>query len=296
MTRSSERMVRIESIRIPHLRDSLGSCVELRNSINADGLHRPVTLWSDGTLVSGSRRLRAHLLDDRKRIPAVFVDTVEEAAKRMLDDNLDDYLALPWKWSEVCRWWQRMRLLDAPAAAERADEARRRGVELRKQTRSGERPPGRTTSRSEDYVLTVLAEPFRISAATARRLEIVYLTSTGAIEAPGDKRALAASLMNLVDSDGNVWGAYKTLRGDRAVPLRAPKPVVVAEPAAAPRQVAAWGKSLPQMEGLVAGLIELGPPNTELTWEQVGPVFTRLSAIRRELEKIIKRMKEINPS
>jgi hypothetical protein len=50
------------------------------------------------------------------------------------------------------------------------------------------------------------------------------------------------------------------------------------------------------MEGLVAGLVELGPPNAELTWEQVGPVHARLSAIRRDLEKMIKQMKELNQS
>jgi len=83
-------------------------------SIRDDGLRHPITLWKDGTIISGGRRLRAYLLMDMPRIQAVFVDNIEDAAKRMLADNEDDLLALPWKWSEVCRLWEMLRRLDAP--------------------------------------------------------------------------------------------------------------------------------------------------------------------------------------
>lgn len=291
MTDSTERMIRTELVRIPPMRTSYGSCAALAASIEATGLERPITLWRDNTLISGGRRLFAHLLLERLRIPAVIVGTIEDAAKRMLADNQADHLALPWKWSEVCRLWEVLRRLDAPAAVKRADESRRRGVELRKQTQAGQRRPGRSQSRTDDYVLGVICEPFGISGATARRIEVVYHTGYGTMPAPDEKRALARELMANIDDSGNVWANYQRLLGERR-PVSRPRPVETAEPAPAARQLAAWSKSLPQMEGLAAGLIELGPPNSDLTWDQVGPVRTRLMAVRRELEKIINQMRE----
>lgn len=291
----AERTIRTESVRIPHLRASYGSCMDLSASIRDDGLHRPITLWKDGTLVSGGRRLFAHLLIEKPSIQAVFVDNIEDAAKRMLADNEDGWLARPWKWSEVCRLWEMLRRLDAPAAAQRADVARRRGVALRKQTQAGKRTPGRSHSRSDDYVLRVICEPFGISSATARRIEVVYHTGYGTTDAPDDKRELAREVMHAIDESGNVWANYQRLTGARHTVTR-PRPVETAEAAPAARQLTAWAKSLPQMEGLVAGLTELGPPNDALTWEQVGPVHTRLMAVRREMEKLIKQMRESNQS
>lgn len=288
-----ERTIRTESVRIPRLRDSYGSCMPLATSIRDGGLRRPITLWKDGTIISGGRRLRALLLLDEPRTQAVFVDNIEDAAKRMLADNQDDDLALPWKWSEVCRLWELLRRLDAPNAVKRIDEARRRGVELRRQTQAGTRKPGRDRSRSEDYVLCVICEPFGISAATAHRIEVVYHTGFGTADAPDDKRELAREIMADIDQGANIWPNYQRLMGVRNTVTR-PRPVVTVDPAPAARQLTAWDKSLPQMEGLVAGLIELGPPNAELTWAQVAPAHTRLMAVRRELEKIIKQMKGHN--
>lgn len=291
---SGERLIRVESVRIPKYRDSYGSCLALSRSIEQEGLHRPVTVWSDGTLVSGGRRLFAHMLLKRERIQAVFVNTIEDAAKRMLGDNQDPGRdsSVPWSWTEACRFWEVMRRLDEPAAARRLAEARRRGIELRRATQSGRRKPGRTSGRSEDYALTVLAEPFGISGATARRIEVVYRTSVGLIEASDERRELARVLMRDINNGGSVWASHKRLTGAVHAPHAArPKPVEY-EPASADRQLKAWTKSLPQMEGLVAGLVELGPPNPDLTWEEVGPFRTRLMVVRRELEKMIKQMRE----
>jgi hypothetical protein len=296
VTDQGEKTVRTESVRIPRLRDSYGSCLALGASIRDEGLRRPITLWQDGTLISGGRRLFAHLLMEKPRIQAVFVHTVEDAAKRLLGDNQDDYLAMAPKWSEVCRLWELLRRLDAPAAVKRADAARRRGVELRKQTQAGRRKPGRSHNRTDDYVLAVICEPFGISGATARRIEVVYNTAYGVTEAPDEKRELAREVMRDIDNDGSIWANYQRLTGARVAPPARPRPVAPIPSAAAPAQRTAWDRALPQMEGLVAGLAELGPPNAELTWEQVGPVQTRLMAVRRELEKIIKQMRETNGS
>lgn len=292
---SGERIIRTEAVRIPRLRESNGSCLPLANSIRDEGLRRPITVWSDGTLVSGQRRLVAHMLLERERIPAVFVNTIEDAAKRMLGDNQDqdDGLAVAWKWSEVCRLWEVLRRLDAPAAVKRKDAATRRGVELRRKTQAGQRKPGRSHSHSEDYVLGVICEPFGISSATARRIETIYHMGYGTTNASDEKRELAREVMADVDNNGSIWANYQRLMGHRGVVSR-PRIEVPVEPVAAAKQLTAWERSLPQMEGLVAGLAELGPPNAELIWEQVGPVHTRLMAVRRELEKIIRQMRESN--
>jgi hypothetical protein len=292
----SDTFVRLDAIRIPRHRAEHGSCLELAKSIRDDGLRRPVTLWRDNTVISGERRVFAHLLFKIDRVQVVYVSTIEEAAKALLGDNQDTVLALPPKWSEVCRLWQTLRRLDEPAAVRRADENRRRGVELRRQTQAGKRPAGRSHHRTEDYVLSVICEPFGVSAATAARVEQVFRAATGLAEVDDEKRALARTVLAEFDDGEPVWPGYERFRGARSPMISRPKPVVPAAPAPAAQQRAAWTRSLPQLEGLVNGLIELGPPSPDLTWAEVGPVRTRLMAVRREIEKMINQMKETSQS
>lgn len=293
---SGERMMRVTDVRIPRVRDNNGSCLALMQSIRDEGLRRPITVWRDGTLLSGGRRVVAHMLLERERIPAVFVGTIEDAAKRLLGDNQDTYRSIAMKWSEICRLWEVLRRLDAPAAVRRADEAKRRGVELRRKTQAGQRPPGRSNNRTEDYQLTVACEPFGISVATAKRVEVLYQTGYGTRDASDADRELARELVADIDNGGSIWANYQRLMGERGPIVHRVRPSTAVEPQPTARQRAAWDKSLPQLEGLVSGLVELGPPNPELTWAEVAPVHTRLMAARRELEKMIKQMRESNKS
>jgi ParB family chromosome partitioning protein len=289
---SEEVLIRCESVRMHPVRAKAGSLSALLKSIQTEGLHRPITVWSDGSLISGFRRLTAHYTLGRETIPAVFVHTVEDAAKRLLGDIQDDTCAKQMAWSEVCSLWHLMRTLDAPNAAKRADEARRRGVELRRQTQAGLRTPGRGARSSEDYVLTVLCEPFGISVQTARRVEVVWETANGYTDADETLRRKAQQIMHDIDTGESIWSGHQKLMGlAPRVRDRKKKPDLT-PPAEAAKQLQAWEKSLPMLEGLIVGLVELGPPNPELTWEQVGPVHARLSAVRRTLEQKIKQMKE----
>lgn len=288
----TETHVRTELVRVSEIRKQAGSLSKLVRSIEKDGLHHPITVWSDGTLISGLRRLRAHMVMGRDTIPAVFVHTIEEAAKRMRLDLEDDTCALPMRWSEVCTLWHLLRTLDAPACAKRMDEARRRGVELRRLTQAGQRPPGRRKRPSEDYALTVISEPYGISVQTARRVEVVWQTANGVIDAP-DRRDRARAIMKDIDTGESIWSGHQKLMEltpRQRTPKKKPETTT---PAAAAKQLQAWEKALPLLEGVVAGMVELGPPNPELTWNQVGPVHTRLAAVRRTLEQQIKKMKEL---
>jgi hypothetical protein len=292
----TEALVDIEAVRVPPYRQSYGSLADLGASIDTEGLQRPVTVWKDGTLISGARRLRAHLLIGRKNIPAVFVDTIEDAAKGLLADSEDTRCAKPMKWTEVCRLWETLRQLDAPAAARRYDAARRLGVELRRQTLAGKRKKGRTARRTEDYVLTVLAPAYGVSEATASRLWTVYRMAND-LALPYDRREQAHTALSNIDKGlSSISASYGRLISGRSAPVARPRPAPSIASAEAGRQLAAWSRSLPQMEGLVSGLVELGPPNAELTWEQVGSVHARLAAVRRDLEKMIKQMKERSKS
>lgn len=298
-----ESRVHIETVRTHEIRKNVGILTGLGKSLIAEGQRHPITVWKDGTLISGFRRLRCHFLlaggqnrSGFKHINAVFVDTIEEAAKRLRLDNEDPECAQPMLWSDRCRLWAMLRKLDEPAAVKRAEAARRRGVELRNQTQLGQRRPGRSQTRTDDYVLAVLAEPFGISPATARRVEVIFQTATGVIEADEKKRQLAAKLLDDLDAGrATVWASHQKLMGLKqkvAAPKKAKAEPV--ESAEAAKQLAAWERALPTLRGLVSGLSELGPPSPELTWEQVGPVHAQLSAHRRELEKMIKKMKEIS--
>lgn len=291
---SSEALVPVESIRTPRLRE-YGSLHQLSRSIYAEGLRRPVTVWSDGTLISGGRRHHAYLSMGRDQISAVFVDTIEDAAKRLLGDNQDDAPARPWKPSEICRLWALMRRLDAPAAKQRADAARRLAVQRRRLTAAGKRPAGREKRNGDDYVLSVLCESFRMSETSAGRLWAIYAISEG-IREP-EKQDMARKSLQAIDAgESSIWANYRRLREGRTAPVAVPRSAQPTESADTRRQIAAWDRVLPQLEGLTAGLVELGPPNTELTWDQVSPVHTRLAAVRRDLEKIIKQMKGIAQS
>jgi hypothetical protein len=297
-----ETKVHIETVRTHDIRKNVGVLTGLGKSLVAEGQRHPITLWKDGTLISGARRLRCHFLlsggQNRagfKTINAVFVETIEDAAKRLLADASDPECAQPMTVSDACRLWALLRKLDEPAALKRAEEARRKGVELRRQTQEGARNPGRSKSRTDDYVLTVLSEPFGISAATARRAEVIFQTATGIIEATEQKRQQAAALLDELDAGrATIWASYQQLMGLKQKSASPKKAAAPTESADVQRQLAAWGRALPPLQGLISGLSELGPPNPELTWSQVGPVHTQLSAIRRELEKMIKQMKEIS--
>jgi hypothetical protein len=294
----TEQWISIEAVRTPVVRYSSGALSALGASLRDDGQRHPITLWKDGTLISGFRRHRAALLLGSASMRAVFVDTIEDAAKRLLTDGQDDYLALPMKSSEMCRLWELLRRLDEPAAKIRADEARRRGVELRRQTMRGQRPRGRTVNSSEDYVLSVLAPPFGLSESTARRLWAIYAHAVGIANTTAEKADKARVALADIDAgESSISANYERLITSRAAPApRSRTRPVPVEAADAARQRLAWARSLPQLEGLVSGLVELGPPNAELTWDEVGPVHTRLAAVRRELEKMIKQMREHNKS
>jgi hypothetical protein len=132
-----------------------------------------------------------------------------------------------------------------------------------------------------------------MSNTSAGRIWALYMLANTPTQ-PEDRREAARQALRDIDSgDRSIYGAYISLLGGRKTktsrPRAAPQPVTP-EPAA--KQAATWARSLPTLEGLVAGLVELGPPNADLTWDQVGPVHARLSAARRELEQIIKKMKE----
>lgn len=299
-----ETTIRIESVRDPFgARLQPGPpVIDLARSMEAEGLRHPITLWADGTLISGSRRLRAAALlgsepgapDGNRHIRAVFVDTIEEACKRLLSDNSDEDQLVPMRASEMCALWRMLRHLDAPAAAERLNQARRRGVELRKQTQAGERRPGRSRSRGhgDEYLMNICGEAFGMSESTASRLFAVYSLAHSPIIDP-DRRKAAQDAMAILDAgQSSISAQYAALtRGNRPV-ATTPRATAPVESAPAARQRVAWDRSLPQLEGLLAGLTELGPPNPDLTWDQVGPVRARLAKIRRDLEKIINGMKE----
>jgi len=290
----SETTYRTESVRVPHLRASQGNLWPLAASIRDEGMRHPVTVWKDGTIISGGRRLRAHFLIEKWDIQAVTVDTVEDAAKRLLSDNQDAHLSEPYKPSETCRLIELLRRLDGPAAVVRADANRRRGVELRRQTQAGQREQGRVgPQHSYDHVLTVTAEAVGMSETSAKRLWSVYSYAYGTAEASDEKREQARAELAAIDAgDSTIWASYQRLMSGRPTPIPRTRAAIPATSAPAARQIAAWERALPQLEGLTTGLIELGKPSPELTWDQVGPVHARLKLVRRELEKMINQMKE----
>jgi len=280
----TEVWVSMETIQVPSLRDAYGNLKDLAASIAVDGLRRPVTAWQDKTLLSGIRRYRACMMLTRDRIPVVFVNTIEDAAKALAADAADDFLARPRTWVEMLRLWELLRTLDEPAAAARKHAARQRGVELRRQAQQGHRQPGRA-GQSDDYVLATLAPIFGVSSTTAKRLWTIHMMTK-----PGDPRRAAArqALADIDAGTATIWASYQDLIHKRPATITAAPP---SAPVPATKQLAAWSQSLPMLEGLVSGLVELGAPSDELTWDQVGPVHTRLSVVRRELEKMIKQLK-----
>lgn len=295
---TSEQVIPLEAVITPTIRYSHGDLAALGASIRDEGMRHPLVLWADGTLISGARRYRACLMMGGRfrQVPVVYVDTIEDAAKRLLVDNEDDHLALPMTMSEVCRLWQWLRKLDEPAALLRADHARRRGAVLREQVMAGQRPPGRHAV-SEDYVLNTLCGPFGISSSTAKRLWAIYAIAYLKSDVTPERRAQARRSLDSIDSgESSIWANYYPLVAGRSPAPVAANPPVEIEPAPAARQLAAWDRSLPQLEGLMAGLMELGAPNDDLTWAQVKPVVDRLAAVRRNTEKLIKKMRESNPS
>lgn len=293
---NQEVTIRTEVVRLSDIRRDYGDLDELRKSMLVDGLRHPITVWTDCTLVSGSRRLRAQLLNGRDEIKAVFVDNIEDAAARLTIDNADETAAKPMAWSEICRLWELLRILDEPNAVRRADAARRRGVALRKQTQSGARPAGRARSRTENYLLAVASKPFGIGEASASRAMTLYRWANDLDRTPEERERATRLLSDLDEGRGSIWSNFAKLTGQQAIPTKKPKQQHNGPSLPPNEQIAAWNRSLPVLEGLIDGLLRLGPPHEDLDWNQLGPVSNRLSAARRELEKIIRKMKEQNPT
>lgn len=292
---SEETIISIETPRVPSVRQSYGSLAGLAESL-AEGQRHPIAVWKDGTLISGARRLRTHfLMSERDKgyrtIRAVFVDNIEDAAARLMVDVQDDHLAMPMKPSEICELWVVLRKLDEPARILRTYNARKRGAELRKQAMAGVREPGRAIRAKEDYFLSVLGKPFGYSVATAIRLWRIYTLATS-LETDPQRRKLAQEALNLLDEGtGTIAGHYVRVVAEKAIPYlprQAARPV---ESAPAPRQLAALARTVPQLQGMVDGLIGLGPINPDLTWEQIAPSYAQLRGIRRSLENLIHQMK-----
>lgn len=285
-----EVTTRIESVRDPGYRQSYGDLAPLVDDISRIGLKHPITLWSDGTLISGARRLRAHYMlgGNWQNIRTVYVDNIEDAATRLGIDNADSD-AMPW--TDTLRLWEVLRKLDGPAYIKRTDEARRRGVELRRQTQAGARPAGRTKQRSDDYFLGVICKAYGISDATAARLWLMHTLAND----PEDSRCEQAkqALKSIDAGDSSIWANYHQLSKRRtgAVPLRRQEtPLLPVVPA--PKQRAAWARLLPPLEGMVAGLIELGAPSPDLDRAEIDASLNRLKTVRRDIEKIINSMRE----
>lgn len=298
MTTSEERMVDIEAVRIPYpfIRATTGSVAALADSIREDKMRHPITLWSDGTLISGLRRHRARLLLAHKEVRVVFVDTIEDAAKRLQIDEEDTHHAVPLKPSELCRLWGLLRTLDAPAALARHEAARRRGAELRLANKQGKRPAGRMRQRTDDYVLSVIGPAFGMSETTAGRLWAIHAMANGISKgrsATAERRVIAQDAMRSLDAgQGTIWANYARMMANRAAPVSVPRPAVPVKSAPVAEQLAAWERALPRMEGLVLGLTELGPPNAAVPPEHIVPVLDRLKVVRRNIEKIINQMRE----
>lgn len=299
-----EVIINIEAVRVQPIREDYGNLDPLVGSIMREGMRHPITVWHDGTLIDGARRLRAVYLADAVpglplfSIPAVFVSTVEQAAAAMTKAVADEYMAMPLPPSQMCRLWEMLRSLDVPNATRRAEAARRRGVQMRKATQAGKRAPGRNKQRTSDYVLGLACKPFGISEATASRLWAIYQLTRSEDVAPERREQAQVSLARLDAGEISIFAAYSAMLSNRPAPMPRPLPRTPqpAEPVAAIKQRTAWDRLLPQMEGMVAGLVDLGPPNPELSWEQVGPVHARLMRVRRDMEKVIKQMKEISKS
>jgi hypothetical protein len=298
-----ENMIPVDQLTSPdYRRAQYDGLAKLMASIENGGLRHPVTAWTGNLVISGSRRVAAYRAlvamghEQYRNISVVHVDNIEDAAKRVMEGNGDEGQSAPMKPSDLCHWWDVMRGLDAPAAARRLDEARRQGVALRRATQAGKRQPGRshTRGRGIEYQLSILAEPFGMSEATASRLYAIH-QMTQRKSLPADRRQAAADALDILDrGESSIWRSYAALLAGRNPTPNSLRAAPASTPVPAARQVASWDRALPKLEGMVAGLVELGPPNPDLTWHEVGPVHARLAKARRDLEKIINKMRETN--
>lgn len=272
--------------------DNIGDLTQLKLSIAEEGLRQPLLLWNDGTLISGGRRFLALASLPNAYYTVRFVNDLDQLGGELEKQVADDTAAQPMRLSEICRLWDVIRKLDEPAAAQRAHRRRSLASSLRRQLKDGARTAGRHPEPGgEAYFLARVVPPFGMSPATAMRLLYVHHTATGRRQASAKTAALAKQLMRQVDEDGNVNGAYRTLMGHR--PVRMPEPAVARARVSAEKQLSALGSAAAHLSGITAGAKALGPISKELTWEQIGPVHAQFSAVRRDLEQMIKQMKEI---
>jgi len=280
----------IDSIKVgPRHRQDLGDIPSLAASIAKVGLLNPITLTSEGLLIAGERRLEAckHL---GWRIIACYVtDDLESAATKLTaerDENTERKEMTP---EELVNLGLALEELERPKAkgrqGARTDLDKHRSQVRPMSTESDESPKNRNSTRTNEIV----GDAIGLSRTTYARAKAVVKAANDESLNP-KQQAVAKQALAEMNASGIVSTSYnKILEITKPQPTLSKRKSTSAE---AREQRYAFERGLPSMSGTVMLLQRIEKINSEITDDELDQWIKSLSDTRRNIEQIIRRLKD----
>lgn len=265
--------VHVEAVRVVgRFRKDLGDIESLAKSIANVGLMHPIVVTPEMQLIAGGRRLEACRLLGKQTIPALVVDNLDDATRRLTAERDENTERKPMAWSELIALGKALEALERPKAA-----GRRTSAPMNKRS-------GTETMTEGGATRDVVAKALGTGGSSYARAKAVV----EAAEAPGASPAVKA-IRDELDRTGNVGGAYQKLRGERDMDL-GPKPTTVISGAGPQRRVIS--KAETALSGICHALGQITELHPDITSDEAAQWVSGLSNHRFTIERLIKRLKE----
>lgn len=266
----------IEAIRaVGRYRKDLGDLDGLAKSIAAVGLLNPITITSDGQLITGQRRLEACRLLGRTEIECLIADDLDTAVQQLeaeRDENTERKAMTP---EELVHLGRALEELERPRAQERKAAGQ-----------FGSGPETGTVVRGE--TAEVVGSALGISGTSYKRARAVVNAAYDESSSSDDREVARAALANM-NATGNIVGNYDKIRKVRDIRLGAPTSPALMD---AKKQRHALNSATANLSGIALALKRIGDLHPEITSEEAAQWVDDLSEARRVIEGLIKRLKE----
>lgn len=263
----------------------LGDLEPLMESIATHGLMHPIVLSRQNRLISGWRRLAATMKLGKRSIEAHFVDDAVQAFSLIDGEGINPDHFKPMVWSERVAFGLVVEDLDYQRNEVVQSNARRKAADRR-----WNREPTVAYGEKQPSTSQIIADLLGCTLGLWRVAREVYLTAHDR-QADGPTLELAKRAVEYMDQSEQPNGARAMLLGKGHRLLKDPMQVSRTASSTEVRNV--FNGAAPVLEGLVTAFRQIEELPEDLTEEEVARWLTNLSRTRKELEKLIKKLRRI---
>jgi ParB family chromosome partitioning protein len=269
----------------PRHRQDLGDIPDLAASIAKVGLINPITITSEGLLIAGHRRLEACKHLGWRLISCVVADDLESAIARLTAERDENTKRKEMTFSETMSLADALYALERPKAKKRQSEAGRKfGKGIASPQVKGTYPPPH--DRETD---NIVGKAIGWSGTTYNRARSVAKAAVDP-NLTQEQREVAKAALAEMEATGKISTGYEKVRAAiRATSALSKK----SNSSTAREQRYTFNNGLPQISGIVLSLKRIEGFDPEIGIDEIDQWIGSLSKSRRDLEQIIKRLKDI---